>query len=277
MAATLGHPFNQPSIDPKRNCVDKGYGMLQPRLAASLPNSRQSLFTRLFAGDVGIDPYTREISNIYQDLFGQAQFVGKGIYDVKAFDAVLGRRFPENRILSHDMIEGCYARCGFLNDVELVEEHPSRYLADVSRRFRWARGDWQIARWLLPTVPGPDGKPCHNPLRLLAKWMIIDNLRRTLVPLALFGGVSPWVVWDSKCCDELDSAAGGNLFLAELVKVISGDSCQIRAFAMVHPHTACHWQGIADLGNRLSRSAPDTLHRLFLFKSDSVDRMASAG
>ena len=187
MAATLAHPLNQPSIDLKRTCVDNGYGVLQPRLAASLPNSRQSLFARLFAGDVGIDPYTREISNIYQDLFGQAQFIGKGIYDVKAFDAVLGKRFPENRILSHDMIEGCYIRCGFLNDVELVEEHPSRYLADVSRRFRWARGDWQIARWLFPTVPGPDGEPCHNPLSLLSKWLIVDNLRRTLVPLAIFG------------------------------------------------------------------------------------------
>ncbi|MEJ2731823.1 MAG: hypothetical protein P8185_25485 [Deltaproteobacteria bacterium] len=183
MAATLAHPLNHPHIDPRLNCVDKGYGVLQPRLATSLSNSRQSLFARLFAGDVGIDPYTREISNISQDLFGESQFVGKGIYDVKTFDTVLGERFPEDRILSHDMIEGSYTRCGFLNDVEFVEEHPSRYLADISRRFRWARGDWQIARWLLPTVPGPDGKPCRNPLSLLAKWMIIDNLRRTLMPL----------------------------------------------------------------------------------------------
>ena len=152
-------------------------------MATSISNSRQSLFARLFAGDVGIDPYTREISNIYQDLFGESQFVGKGIYDVKTINTVLGERFPEDRILSHDMIEGSYTRCGFLNDVEFVEEHPSRYLADISRRFRWARGDWQIARWLLPTVPGPDGKPCRNPLSLLAKWMIIDNLRRTLMPL----------------------------------------------------------------------------------------------
>ncbi len=185
MAGTIGHPLNRPLIDVKRRCVDKGYGMLQPRLATSLPNSQQSLFVRLFAGDVGLDPYTREVSNVYQDLFGQAQFVGKGIYDVKAFDATVGNCFPENRILSHDMIEGCYARCGFLNDMELLEEHPRRYLADVSRRFRWARGDWQIARWLLPTVPDPQGKLCRNPLNSLAKWMIIDNLRRTLVPLAL--------------------------------------------------------------------------------------------
>jgi cellobiose phosphorylase len=186
MAGTMGHPLNRPRIDAQRGCVDKGYGMLQPRLATSLPSSQRSLFVRLFAGDVGLDPYTREVSNVYQDLFGQAQFVGKGIYDIKAFDATVGDCFPENRILSHDMIEGCYARCGFLNDMELLEEHPSRYLADVSRRFRWARGDWQIARWLLPVVPGPQGKSRRNPLGLLSKWMIIDNLRRTLVPLALF-------------------------------------------------------------------------------------------
>ncbi len=184
MTATLAHPLNHPHIDPKRNFVNNGYGMLQPRLAASLPNSRQSLFSRLFAGDAGIDPYTREISNIYQDVFGQSQFIGKGIYEVNTFDTVLGKRFPENRILSHDMIEGSYIRCGFLNDVELVEEHPSRYLSDVSRRFRWARGDWQIARWHSSSVPGLEGKTVHNPISALAKWMIIDNLRRTLVPAA---------------------------------------------------------------------------------------------
>ena len=186
MAGTMGHPLNRPRIDAQRRCIDKGYGMLQPRLATSLPSSQRSLFVRLFAGDVGLDPYTREVSNVYQDLFGRTQFVGKGIYDIEAFDATVGDCFPENRILSHDMIEGCYARCGFLNDMELLEEHPSRYLAEVSRRFRWARGDWQIARWLLPVVPGPQGKLRRNPLGSLAKWMIMDNLRRTLVPLALF-------------------------------------------------------------------------------------------
>jgi cellobiose phosphorylase len=189
MVGALAHPLNRPRVDPQRRCVDEGYGVLQPRLAVSLPASQRSFFARLYAGDVGLDPYTREMSNVYQDLFGQGQFQGKGIYDVETFAIVVGDRFPQNRILSHDLIEGCYTRCGFLNDVDLLEDHPSQYLADVSRRRRWARGDWQIARWLLPHVPGPDGMPCPNPLGALAQWMILDNLRRTLMPLALLAAL----------------------------------------------------------------------------------------
>jgi cyclic beta-1,2-glucan synthetase len=185
MIAALAHPLNRPHVDPARRCVTRGYGILQPRLGVSLPQSQSSRFAALFAGDVGLDPYSREVSNLYQDLFGQGQFVGKGIYDIRAFDAAVSARFPDNRILSHDLIEGCHARCGFLGDVELLEDHPTRYLADVARRRRWARGDWQIARWLLPRVPGPDGARQSNPLGRLARWMILDNLRRTLVPGAL--------------------------------------------------------------------------------------------
>jgi cellobiose phosphorylase len=185
MAASMAHPLNRPRVDVARQCVTRGYGILQPRLAVSLPQSQRSRFASLFAGDVGLDPYTREVSNVYQDLFGQGQFVGKAIYDIRAFDAAVSARFPENRILSHDLIEGCHARCGFLSDVELLEDHPERYLADASRRRRWARGDWQIARWLLPRVPGPDKTQRQNLLPMLARWMILDNLRRTLVPAAL--------------------------------------------------------------------------------------------
>ncbi|NQU76092.1 MAG: cyclic beta 1-2 glucan synthetase, partial [Planctomycetes bacterium] len=185
MVGAMAHPLNRPVLDRQRRCVVRGYGVLQPRLAVSLAASQRSSFARLFAGDVGLDPYTREVSNVHHELFGEGQFVGKGIYDVEAFDVAAGNRFPENRILSHDLIEGCYARCGFLNDVEVLEDHPSRYLADASRRRRWARGDWQIARWLLPTVPGPDGASYTNPLGPLARWMIFDNLRRTLVPAGL--------------------------------------------------------------------------------------------
>ncbi len=185
MAAAMAHPLNHPHVDSTHQCVTRGYGILQPRLAVSLPQSQRSRYASLFAGDVGLDPYTREVSNVYMDLFGQGQFVGKAIYDIRAFDAAVSVRFPDNRILSHDLIEGCHARCGFLGDVELLEDHPERYLADASRRRRWARGDWQIARWLLPGVPGPDKTRRPNPLGLLARWMILDNLRRTLVPGAL--------------------------------------------------------------------------------------------
>ncbi|MFA6133277.1 MAG: glucoamylase family protein [Phycisphaerae bacterium] len=185
MAASMAHPLNRPHVDLAHQCVTRGYGILQPRVAVSLPQSQRSRFASLFAGDVGLDPYTREVSNVYQDLFGQGQFVGKAIYDIEAFDTAVSARFPDNRILSHDLIEGCHARCGFLSDVELLEDHPERYLADASRRRRWARGDWQIACWLLPRVPGPDKTRRPNPLPTLAKWMILDNLRRTLVPAAL--------------------------------------------------------------------------------------------
>ena len=137
------------------------------------------------ASELGIDPYTRAVSDVYQDLFGEGSFIGKGIYDVDAFERALGGRFPDNRILSHDLLEGCYARAGLLSDVQLYEEYPSRYSADVSRRHRWIRGDWQIARWLLPGVPGPDARLQKNPLSMLSRWKIFDNLRRSLTAAAL--------------------------------------------------------------------------------------------
>ncbi|MBU0714034.1 MAG: cyclic beta 1-2 glucan synthetase [Verrucomicrobia bacterium] len=185
LAGTIAHPLNQPQINAATGCVKQGYGVLQPRLGASLIGSQRSWFARLFAGETGLDPYTRAVSNVYHDLCGEGPFVGKGIYDVQAFYTATGNRFPLNRILSHDLIEGCYARCGFVNDVELIEDPPPSYLADSRRHHRWIRGDWQIARWLLFSVPGPDGKRVINPLGTLAKWMILDNLRRSLVPAAL--------------------------------------------------------------------------------------------
>ncbi|KPJ74255.1 MAG: hypothetical protein AMS14_05670, partial [Planctomycetes bacterium DG_20] len=206
MVGSMAHPLNRPVTDADTGCVAEGYGVLQPRVAIGLTGAGRSLFARLFAGEVGIDPYTREVSNVYHDLFGRGQFIGKGIYDLEAFDRAVRDRFPENRILSHDLIEGCYARCGFLNDVEVIEDHPSRYLADVKRRHRWIRGDWQIEPWLLPRVPTPDGRRVRNPLPRLPRWMIFDNLRRSLVPpmmLALLvggwlvlEGVQPaWTLW----------------------------------------------------------------------------------
>ena len=117
--------------------------------------------------------------------FGEGSFIGKGIYEVDAFERALDGRFPDNRILSHDLLEGCYARAGLLSDVQLYEEYPSRYSADVSRRRRWIRGDWQIAQWVTPGVPGPDARLQKNPLSVLSRWKIFDNLRRSLAPAAL--------------------------------------------------------------------------------------------
>mgnify|MGYP001574364078 CR=1 FL=1 len=185
MIGTMAHPLNRPEVNPSTDCAVKGYGLLQPRVAISLAGASRSRFARFFSGEVGIDPYTREVSNVYHDIFSRSQFIGKGIYDLEAFSRAVGSRFPENRILSHDLIEGAYARCGFINDVELIEDHPSQYLSDINRRHRWTRGDWQIAPWLFPHVPDKDGKRVRNPLKHLYRWMIFDNLRRSLVPPAL--------------------------------------------------------------------------------------------
>jgi cyclic beta-1,2-glucan synthetase len=181
----MAHPLNRPCYDEERQRVVAGYGILQPRVAVSLSGTNRSRYARMCASEPGIDPYTRAVSDVYQDLFGEGSFIGKGIYEVDAFERALGGRFPDNRILSHDLLEGCYARAGLLSDVQLYEEYPSRYSADVSRRHRWIRGDWQIARWLLPVIPGPDVRPRKNPLSMLSRWKIFDNLRRSLTSAAL--------------------------------------------------------------------------------------------
>jgi cellobiose phosphorylase len=185
LVGASAHPLNRPHFDPVKRIVTEGYGILQPRVGVSLPSAGRSWFVRLFAGDVGIDPYTRAISDVYQDVFAEGSFIGKGIYDVDAFEQAMAGRFPENAVLSHDLIEACHARSALISDVELYEEYPSRYNADINRRRRWIRGDWQIALWLLPRVPGPDARGIANPLSGLSHWKIFDNLRRSLVPGAL--------------------------------------------------------------------------------------------
>ncbi|MCX5805829.1 MAG: cyclic beta 1-2 glucan synthetase [Proteobacteria bacterium] len=185
LVEAMAHPLNRPQYDEKKQRINAGYGILQPRVAVSLPGTNRSKYARMWGSDAGIDPYTRVISDVYQDLFGEGSFIGKGVYDVNAFEQVLKGRFPENRILSHDLIEGCYVRAGLLSDVQLYEEYPSRYSADVSRRHRWIRGDWQLCRWLLPGVPGLDVSFKKNPLSALSRWKIFDNLRRSISPLVL--------------------------------------------------------------------------------------------
>ena len=193
----MAHPLNRAHFDEQRQMVTAGYGILQPRVAVSLPGANRSRYARLLGSEPGIDPYTRAVSDVYQDLCGEGSFIGKGIYEVDAFERSLSGRFPENRILSHDLLEGCHARAGLLSDVQLYEEYPSAYSADVSRRHRWIRGDWQIASWLLRSVPangadsasdlqhGRAGGRRQNPLSALSQWKILDNLRRSLIPAAM--------------------------------------------------------------------------------------------
>ncbi len=183
--AAMAHPLNQPHFDAVKQRVTEGYGILQPSVAISLPGTNRSLFARLYGGEPGIDPYTRSASDVYQDVFAEGSFIGKGIYDVDAFERAVGGNFPENTILSHDLLEGCYARSGLLNDVQLYEDYPAQYASDVSRRHRWIRGDWQLAGWLLRRVPGAGRKRGVNPLSTLSQWKLMDNLRRSLVPAAM--------------------------------------------------------------------------------------------
>ena len=184
LVGAMAHPLNRAQYCEPVERVCEGYGILQPRVGACLPGARQSLYARVFGSEPGIDPYTRAVSDVYQDLFGEGSFIGKGIYDVDAFEHALQGRFPDNRILSHDLVEGCYARSGLLSDVQVYEEYPATYSADVSRRHRWIRGDWQLVRWLLPWVPGGAERRA-NRISALSRWKIFDNLRRSLVPVAL--------------------------------------------------------------------------------------------
>lgn len=183
--ATMAHPLNQAVFDRRLERVTEGYGILQPRVASSMPKAAVTRYLRMQGDLSGIDPYTRISSDVYQDLFGEGSFIGKGIYDVKVFEEAVNRRLPENRILSHDLLEGCYARSGLLSDVYLYEEGPSQYQTDVQRRHRWIRGDWQIGAWMLPFIMGRDGRAIANRLSALSRWKIFDNLRRSLIPLSL--------------------------------------------------------------------------------------------
>ena len=178
-----------------RDCRRRLQHPATARRRKSAERSRRSWFVRLFAGDAGIDPYTREVSDVYQDVFQEGSFIGKGIYDVDAFERAMHGRFPENTVLSHDLLEACHARSALVSDVEFYEEYPSRYNVDIDRRHRWIRGDWQITQWLLPRVPGPNARRIANPLSGLSQWKIFDNLRRSLVPVALMILlVGPWLM-----------------------------------------------------------------------------------
>ncbi len=180
------HPLNRPHFDEKLLMVTKGYGILQPRISISLTSSSQSYFARIFSGNTGIDPYTTASSDLYQDLFGEGSFTGKGLYDVDAFAASLKNRVPENSILSHDLFEGLYARCGLVTDIEFLDDFPTNFDTFAMRSHRWVRGDWQIAGWILPWITNDKREKVRSELPLISRWKILDNLRRSLVAPAIF-------------------------------------------------------------------------------------------
>lgn len=186
LIGTIAHPLNRPVINQERGIVEDGYGLIQPRIGVSVESCNQTFFSRLFAGLGGIDPYTTAVSDVYQDYFGEGIFTGKGIYDLYVFQQILAEAIPDGTVLSHDLLEGNYVRVGLATDLELVDAFPARYNSYMMRLHRWVRGDWQIIKWLFSRVQNRSGKPVVNPLSSVSKWKIFDNLRRSLVPIAIF-------------------------------------------------------------------------------------------
>ncbi|HMG02228.1 MAG TPA: glucoamylase family protein [Edaphobacter sp.] len=193
MIGTMAHPLNRAIIHPKLRVVTAGYGILQPRVGVSVSSASRSRLAALYSGETGFDVYARAVSDAYQDLFGEGIFTGKGIFDVSAFHQVLNHRFPRNALLSHDLIEGSYARAGLVSDIEVIDDYPSHYSAHMKRKHRWVRGDWQILRWLFNTVPDESGRLVLNPISTISRWKILDNLRRSLIePIAFLLFVFGW-------------------------------------------------------------------------------------
>src|SRR5438067_9765852 len=184
MIETLAHPLNQARLSPDGRQVVRGYTVIQPSVSASLPSATATWFSRIFADPRGIDPYTHAVSDVYQDLFAEGSYHGKGIYDLRTFHRLLSGRFPTAHLLSHDLLEGCHVRVGLATDIELLDVFPNSYIAWWSRQHRWIRGDWQIIDWLKPRVPVGRGRMGPNPLSAFNRWKIFDNLRRSLVPPA---------------------------------------------------------------------------------------------
>ena len=201
LVGTLAHPLNRPVLDESRGVVVRGYSILQPRVGVTLTSAHRSRFAAIHSGHPGVDPYTTAVSDVYQDLFGEGSFTGKGIYDLDAFERATEGRFPENALLSHDLIESAYARAALVTDLEVFDEYPARYLTYTRRKHRWIRGDWQLLPWLLPRVPASGGRE-HNVLGAIQRWKIFDNLRRSTIEIAqltllLLGWMvlpgSPWL------------------------------------------------------------------------------------
>ena len=199
LIATMAHPLNQAEFKEDSSEVVRGYTILQPRTEVKPTSVIKSLFSRIYAGDLGLDLYTRAVSDVYQDLFGEGIFVGKGIYDLAAFHRSISGKVPQNSLLSHDLFEGIQGRAGLVTDIVFYEDYPPDFSSHVNRLHRWVRGDWQLFPWLFPKVPAVDGKKIRNPFSAIDVWKIIDNLRRSLLATTtLLSLVLGWLLFQEK-------------------------------------------------------------------------------
>jgi len=247
LVATIAHPLNRPWLDEQRQRVSRGHAIIQPRVGTSPMSARQSIFARLAAGPPGIDPYTTAVSDVYQDLFGEGSFVGKGIYDVDAFEAATQGRFPVNQLLSHDLIESIYARAALASDIEVLDEQPAAYSVAAGRSHRWMRGDWQLLPWLWPRVPALSGKRRYD-FRWFDAWRVIDNLRRSLLAPALV--LLAAITWLS---DFSTALVGSLLLLGVFVVPVIGRL----SFAFARADSQLDWLG--GLGGDLKSNAQEAL------------------
>jgi cellobiose phosphorylase len=193
LVGTIAHPLNHPYVDPIERRVTKGYGIIQPRVSSSLRSALKSKFAATFAHEAGVDPYTEMVSDFYFDLFGEASYLGKGVYDVDALHQSLLGRVPQSSLLSHDLFEGLFARTGFASDIELFDDVPSKYLSYIKRAHRWVRGDWQLVPWIgkkVPIIVEQENSSViqlvNSPLSALSWWKLFDNLRRSLLTPSLY-------------------------------------------------------------------------------------------
>jgi cyclic beta-1,2-glucan synthetase len=196
LVGKMAHPLNRPTFDANLQRVVDGYAILQPRVTPALPTgSGGSLFQAIFSGTSGMDPYACAVSDLYQDLFGEGSYCGKGIYDIDAFEAALAGRVLDNTLLSHDLLEGIFARAGLVSDIELIDEFPTRTSVALARQHRWVRGDWQLLPWIFGFGPVPQGSPRAGALPLVGRWKMIDNLRRSFsAPAAFLALAAGWML-----------------------------------------------------------------------------------
>jgi hypothetical protein len=234
LVGAMAHPLNQAVVDPKTQTVVEGYGILQPRVSVSIESTNSSRLASIYSGQTGFDIYTQAVSDVYQDLFGEGSFTGKGIYEVETFQRVLGKRFPTNSLLSHDLIEGSYARAGLASDIVVIDDYPSHFSAYSRRLHRWVRGDWQIIQWLFPRVPDYYGRSVQNPLTFISRWKIFDNIRRSVNEVGLFLLlILGWAV-----------LPGGPVFwtLVTLAMLLMPTYSQF-VFSLLHIHRGMNWRG----------------------------------